>query len=367
MSIVHMAHVPAHPCRKQEKAAVPSKDMNKKITPSQIRLEASSHCQLRCPSCPTTTGDIDQAVGKGYLKPEQFKKLIESSPFLKHVELSNYGEIFLNPGLIEIMAFAHEKGITLSAANGVNLNQISDDQCEALVKYQVRVLTCSIDGASQKTYEKYRVKGDFDKVIANIKKINTFKEKYQSKFPELVWQFIIFQHNEEEILTAKRMAADLKMGFRTKLSWDGGLNDFIDPEKVKADSQHPFASRAEYKEKTGRVYLEEICKELWGLPQVNWDGKILGCCRNFWGDFGGNAFEDGLEASLNNDKISYARDMLLGVKPPREGIPCTTCDIYRDRYKNKRFLKIRPQPVQKVQKQKIPGYTVRLTHNKVRP
>ncbi len=31
--------------------------------------------------------------------------------------------------------------------------------------------------------------------------------------------------------------------------------------------------------------------------------KVLGCCRNFWGDFGGNAFTDGLVSSLNNEKI----------------------------------------------------------------
>ena len=62
--------------------------------------------------------------------------------------------------------------------------------------------------------------------------------------------------------------------------------------------------------------------------------KNLGCCRNFWGDFGGNAFNDGLRACFNHEKMRYARAMLRGRKPPRDDIPCSTCEIYhamRDR------------------------------------
>jgi hypothetical protein len=58
--------------------------------------------------------------------------------------------------------------------------------------------------------------------------------------------------------------------------------------------------------------MHSICHELWDMPQVNWDGKVLGCCRNFWGDFGGNAFTDGLIESLNNEKIAYARKCCAG-------------------------------------------------------
>lgn len=51
-------------------------------------------------------------------------------------------------------------------------------------------------------------------------------------------------------------------------------------------------------------------------PQINWDGKLLGCCLNFWGDFGGNAFEQGLEHVLSSENLAYARRMLQRA-PPR--------------------------------------------------
>jgi hypothetical protein len=63
--------------------------------------------------------------------------------------------------------------------------------------------------------------------------------------------------------------------------------------------------------------------------QINWDGKVLGCCHNTWADFGANAFQDGLEPSVNSECIQYARQMLLGRAATREDVPCTSCDIYR--------------------------------------
>src|SRR5262249_10530223 len=43
----------------------------------------------------------------------------------------------------------------------------------------------------------------------------------------------------------------------------------------------------------------------------------------------GNAFRDGLTASVNTEQIQYARAMLLGRAPSREDIPCTRCSEYQ--------------------------------------
>src|SRR5690242_19181276 len=118
------------------------------VRPKSIRLEASSHCQLRCPSCPTTSGAIHPVVGSGFLRAENFRALLDESPWLEHVELSNYGEIFLNPQLPAILELAYERGVAVSARNGVNLNTVRPDVLEAVVRYEMRAMTCSIDGAS---------------------------------------------------------------------------------------------------------------------------------------------------------------------------------------------------------------------------
>jgi len=97
--------------------------------------------------------------------------------------------------------------------------------------------------------------------------------------------------------------------------------------------------------------------QLWKHPQINWDGKVLGCCRNFWGDFGGNAFRDGLTPSLNHEKMSYARDMLEGKKPARPDIPCTTCELYTRRAEVKQWFK--PPPALNINEKTIAQLWVR--------
>jgi MoaA/NifB/PqqE/SkfB family radical SAM enzyme len=75
----------------------------------------------------------------------------------------------------------------------------------------VKIVTCSIDGASPETYGIYRVRGDFDAVINNIERINVHKRAHASDLPHLVWQFVVFGHNEHEIPIAREMAERLGM------------------------------------------------------------------------------------------------------------------------------------------------------------
>lgn len=313
--------------------------MAQAVNPRTIRIEASSFCQLRCPSCPTTSRAIHPAVGSGFLRPEDFHKLLDENPAVKAVELSNYGEIFLNPRLLEILKLAHDRNVAVMASNGVNLNNVREEVLEGVVKYKLRLMSCSIDGATQNTYQRYRVRGNFDTVIGNIKKINHYKQLHRSPFPYLRWQFIVFGHNEHELPAARRMAQELGMDIVVKLAWDADLSPVTDKETARRATMTGAASREEYKERYGKDYMQSLCHQLWDDPQINWDGKVLGCCRNFWGDFGGNAFTDGLVASLNNEKIDYARKMLRGHVPARDGVPCTTCEIYLGMRADGKWLK----------------------------
>lgn len=296
------------------------------VKPSRIRLEASSVCQLKCPDCPNTSKVMQSIVGSGFLKPNDFKKLLNDNPWVSEIELSNYGEMFLNPDLMEIIQFASSRNVILTAHNGVNLNTVKENVLEGLVSYKFQRMTCSIDGANNETYKVYRVKGDFETVIGNIKKINQFKKKYRSKYPLLTWQFVVFGHNEHAIPRAKKLAQALDMDFRLKLSWEDKFSPVRNQELLR--KHLGVSSRQEFKRKHGIDYMQGICRQLWKQPQINWDGKVLGCCRNFWGDFGGNAFKDGILKSVNSEKMGYARNMLSGKKLPRPDIPCTTCDIY---------------------------------------
>jgi len=203
--------------------------------PISICLEVCSLCQLDCPDCHMRKKDSNCIVGNGYLKFNDFKKFIEKNPYIERVEISFCGEIFLNPELPEIIKYANEKEIQLTAFNGVNFNTISDEMLEMLVKYKFTGLTFSIDGASPETYSIYRRKGDFKKVIDNIKKLNTYKKMYKSKYPVLKWQYIVFEHNRHEIEQAIKISKELGTYIYFKAPWHDNdtLHKLTHQEKIQ--------------------------------------------------------------------------------------------------------------------------------------
>ena len=196
-------------------------------------MEVSSACQLRCPACPTTTGAIHPTVGTGLLRPERLARLLADNPDIRQIELSNYGEIFLNPRLVDILRICQEAGVAATAFNGVNLNTARPEALEAIVRHRLRVLTVSIDGASQATYETYRVRGKLDAVLGNIAIINGHKRRLKSEYPRLRWQFVVFGHNEHELDRARSIAEGLGMEFAPKLSWTDDFSPIRDAEAVR--------------------------------------------------------------------------------------------------------------------------------------
>jgi hypothetical protein len=274
----------------------------------------------------------------GHLDPAAFESLLDANPQLTDVELSNYGEMFLNPKLTELLRIAFERGVVIHADNGANLNHAPLETLESLVRYRVRSMTVSIDGASPETYAQYRVKGDFDRVIGHIQRVNEYKRKHCSVFPILTWQFVVFGHNEHEIDAAKRQAAELGMGFKPKISWDNDFSPVRDPQLVQIQTGGLHATREDHYQATGTAYARSICYQLWNAPVLNWDGRVMGCCRNFWGDFGADAFQDGLAASLETAKLQQAREALMGRGPMDPAIPCSTCDLFLTMQRDGRWI-----------------------------
>lgn len=313
--------------------------------PRKIKIDACSMCQLNCPRCfmRMYPKKVKNGCGLGYLKFKDFKKIVNENDF-KLIELSNNGEIFLNPELLDIIKYADKKGVDLSAYTGVNLNYLPDKIAEALVKYKFYELTVSIDAATPETYKIYRRGGDFDTVINNIKKINYYKKKYNSEYPIMEYKFILFGHNEHEIDMAMKMAKKLNMKMYFVPNFYPDYSPVKNIELVKEKTGVDVSKL--FNEEMASVYQQDhknwwFCKDLWSYPQINWDGKVLGCCRDYDGNFGGNAFKDGLLKALNHPKMIYAKNMVANGAKPVKGIPCTNCNILE--LSKKMNLTVKPQ------------------------
>ena len=160
-------------------------DLNKEIYEiSRASIDLCTKCQLSCICCSTSKGVIRNGfVKEGYMSFDMFRYIVETNPELKEFEMSNWGEIFLNPQILDIFEFAYNKGIKLYCGNGTNFNYVPDSVLEGLVKYRIEYLNLSIDGTSQDVYVKYRRNGNYDRVISNIEKLNVFKKIYNSPYP----------------------------------------------------------------------------------------------------------------------------------------------------------------------------------------
>lgn len=296
---------------------------------NSVLIDCCSLCQLNCVRCPASNGENKKSIiGEGYLKFNDFKKFIDNNLQIKRVELSGYGEMFLNPDLFKILMYAYNRGIKITASNGVNFNSASEKIIEALVKFKVETVTVSIDGASNKVYGIYRKNGNLDKVLDNIRMVNFYKRKYNSNYPNLIWQFVIFGHNEHEIPLAKKMASDLGMTFKTKLNWDPKYSPIKDRAFVRRETGLKVTDREEYTKKFNRPYMFP-CKHIWFRPHITWKGDLIGCCFNRNISFG-NVFDHGLDRCMNRKEYLSVKRVLLGEEIPKEGNPCFNCPIYRD-------------------------------------
>ncbi|MGN0929762.1 MAG: radical SAM protein, partial [Alphaproteobacteria bacterium] len=137
----------------------------KEKLPVNVRLDLCSMCNLNCCDCYMRKYN-SCAIGSGYVKLENFISFLDKNPFVKTLEISNNGEVFLNPHLLDMLRIAYERGVQIYC-NSVNFNKVSDEVLEGFVKYDVKMLTVAIDGACQETYVKYRRGGNFDTVINN--------------------------------------------------------------------------------------------------------------------------------------------------------------------------------------------------------
>lgn len=308
---------------------------NKRIflKPQTVRLEASTICQLNCVGCYMRL-EHSGTMGTGYLRFEDYKNFIISNPFIKRIELANSGEVFLNPDLGKIIQFSADRNVRLTINSGCNLNTVSKDVLEIIVKSNiVDSISVSIDGASQKTYAQYRRNGVFENVINNIRLLNAFKKLYSSENPKLYWQYILFAHNEQDVQLAKKMALRLDMEIKFKLDWGDGFAP-VNIKKLRYETGLQYFSRAEYNSVHELpYYANRKCKSMIFSPQINYDGRLLGCCSVYCNDWGKNIFQVGLINALNSKEYMDAVYMVLGAGPIKNRTtPCGECSQWK-RYK----------------------------------
>jgi radical SAM protein with 4Fe4S-binding SPASM domain len=298
--------------------------------PAHLIADVSNMCNLQCPLCPTGAGLPGRK--KGMMPFSTFKKIIdETGKYLISIDLFNWGEPLLNDDIYEMIAFAHGHDIVTSVST--NFQHFTEGDAEKMISSGLDFLILSIDGASQESYEKYRVSGDFQRIIENISLIVRKKRERRCRHPYICWQFLVMKHNEHEVEAARRMAGELgidrvtidhaflPVGTREEaLKWLPGNPRYHRynveglEKRWRAMESQPNIPQAGNEpgdeDNSGKQDLKRRinCSWLWTQTTINWDGSVSPCCAIYdpSEDFG-NMSETSLRNIWNNGKYRESR------------------------------------------------------------
>jgi radical SAM protein with 4Fe4S-binding SPASM domain len=174
-----------------------------------------------------------------------------------------------------MIAFANKKKIY--TATSTNAHFLHTNAARETVLSGLKRLIISIDGLTQNTYESYRKEGSLDKVLEGTQNVIKAKKEMNSKFPMVIWQFLIVRPNEHEIEQLYELAEKYevdKVALKTAQIYDYENGNELIPENEKY-SRYRKEKNGTYTIKNG---ISNHCWKMWSSCVITWDGKVVPCC-----------------------------------------------------------------------------------------
>lgn len=171
----------------------------------KMLMDSINKCNLRCVMCHFSydstqmeqvvqwhPGAID-IVEKGLL------------PHVGHMLLSVGTEPLMWKGFPRLLDALKRQQVPLTEmiTNGLLL---TEEMAERIVALPMTKVQLSLDGASAKTYNSVRIKGDFDRFVKKVEMLDAAKKKAGSAFPRLQFNFVMMRRNVDELEDLVRLA-----------------------------------------------------------------------------------------------------------------------------------------------------------------
>jgi MoaA/NifB/PqqE/SkfB family radical SAM enzyme len=202
---------------------IQAKGVNKRASfqgnkPYLIDLEPNSRCNFRCTMCQVSEWARGQRARD--MTFQEFQSLRDLFDFVIEAKIHGMGEPLLHKEFFNMVEYLKSFSIwTRTSINGSLL--LANNNIEKLVNSSLGEIQISLDGATKETYEKIRVRANFEKVTEGIKELNMACE---SENRNLTRMWVVLQENNiHELSKFVELAKYLK--FR-KLTFSLSLNDW---------------------------------------------------------------------------------------------------------------------------------------------
>ncbi len=256
--------------------------------PVSVSTELTNFCNLKCPEC--NSGSDCMTRQRGYMDISLFRKVIdELRPYLYNVNLYFQGEPMMHPLFFAFID--HCKGIHSTVST--NGHFLSPENSEKIAASGLNLLIVSLDGTDQESYSKYRIGGNFDRVIDGLKSVSECRKLNKSKL-KIEIQFLVNRFNQHQIPELRTIAKSTGASLRLKSM------QIINSEKTGYWLPDSRKFRR-YEEISGNYFIKndlpDRCARLWFNPVITWDGKVVPCCfdkdaEHIMGDLNTDSFRD---------------------------------------------------------------------------
>ena len=287
--------------------------------PITYSIEQTNFCNLKCPECPSGTGELTRQLG--FLSVENFREIVDQiSDTGFYIQLFFQGEPYLNKQLGEMVAYAQKKNVYVSVSTNGNL--ITPKNIDKLIENVPDKIIFSLDGLDEESYQNYRVGGTFKKADDALNLLIEAKRKLKLKKPFVELQFIVMKQNEhliEEVNAYSESRGVDRLVFKTMQvsSYDNAI------KFLPTDGKYSryIISNGDYKLKGKQ---SNHCFALWRTAVITWDKRMVPCCFDKDANYHlGDLRKNSIKEIWKSESYQKFR---LGVLTNRKGNPmCNNC------------------------------------------
>jgi MoaA/NifB/PqqE/SkfB family radical SAM enzyme len=229
---------------------------------NEVRIETSTSCNAGCVFCPHPTEDFTRKREVMSLSDYVFyldKCLSELGSQIQETTFSGFGEIFMDKGVEEKIAYASSCGLLVHVLS--NGSMLTPSRADKLFEAGVKDVRISLHTSNPDSYGKimnYKSsKFTFENTIRNL----DYAINNKPSDVDIIITADIVEENRDDV--------------------DRLINDYGDKCSLEIWKPHNWVYGKEYRDKSSENVLDSCGRPFNGPIQIQIDGDVIMCCFDF--------------------------------------------------------------------------------------